>query len=145
MGLESKGRPYRLSAAELGMSVVTLNLEEQKAQLFYHFFSSFHLFFSLSFFLSSFLSLFFMILRSYFMFNQWFLPTCVYLYHMSIIWCLWRSKQDIVFPGTGVITGFKQPHGCCKFNLGPLQVQQMPLTTQPSLQHQVLLDQVDFL
>lgn len=42
-------------------------------------------------------------------------------------------RTEIEFPGTRVIDVFELLCGCWEFNLGPLQVQPVHLTNEPSL------------
>lgn len=57
------------------------------------------------------------------------LPAHIYVYHMSI-WCLQRSEEGIRFLRTGVIDGYKPTCRYWASNLGPLQEQQMLLTSE---------------
>jgi len=64
---------------------------------------------------------------------------CFYLYvcmhvHPVCAWCLRRSEEGIRSPGTGDKEGCEPPCGFWELNLGPLQEQQVLLTTEPSLQ-----------
>lgn len=53
--------------------------------------------------------------------------------HMSVhlihIW----SEEKVASLGTGVMGGCESPCGCWELNLGPLQDEQVLLTTQPPL------------
>ena len=59
------------------------------------------------------------------------LPECMSEYHLYI-WCLCRSEEGIGFPGTGVADGCEPLCGCWESNLGPLEEQQVLLTTELS-------------
>ena len=51
------------------------------------------------------------------------------------VWCLQRSEEGIRFFGTGVLNGCEWLRECSELNLGPLEEQQVFLTTESTLQH----------
>lgn len=60
------------------------------------------------------------------------LPSFMYVYYMCS-WCLWRSKEGIKSPETGVTEDREQPGRCWKSDLGPLLEQQvLNLWAEPS-------------
>ena len=61
------------------------------------------------------------------------LPACIYVY-LVCAWCLQSSGECISWPGTRVRAGSKPSYGCWAPTPGPLQEQQMLLTTEPSSQ-----------
>ena len=57
------------------------------------------------------------------------LLSCMYIHHVHT-WCLQKPEQTIRGPQTGVIDGCELPYGCLEPNLGPFQVQEVPLTPE---------------
>lgn len=60
------------------------------------------------------------------------LPAYTHLCHKRA-WYPWHSEEGVGSPGTGLIGGC-DPCGCCEPNPGPLQEQEVLVTTEPSLQ-----------
>ena len=73
---------------------------------------------------------------------MFFFYRCVYLmFFLSVYlctnihaWCLQRSEEGIRSPGTRALDGCEPVSRWWESNPGPLQEQQVPLTTGPSLQ-----------
>ena len=53
--------------------------------------------------------------------------------HLVCAWYLWRSEEDIRYPGARVMYYCEMSCGCWESNPGPLQKQEL-LTTETSLQ-----------
>lgn len=62
------------------------------------------------------------------------LPACIYVYHICVCLCLWKSEEDTGSHGTGVADSWEPP--CRYWNLVPLKEQGI-LTTELSFQPQV--------
>lgn len=59
-------------------------------------------------------------------------PACQHVQNVHV-WCLQRTEEVIVSPGTGVPVGYELPCGFWELNLDPEEKQQMFFTTEPSL------------
>jgi hypothetical protein len=61
------------------------------------------------------------------------LLACMFVCHICA-WCLKRLEEGIKSPGTGVTDDCEPSCGYWESNLGPLEEQLVPLTTELSLQ-----------
>jgi hypothetical protein len=64
------------------------------------------------------------------------LPACIYVYHVCNWWPQMSEEGTSDSPSPAVMCGCDQTCSCSELNPGPLQEQQVLLTTEPSLQLQ---------
>ena len=58
----------------------------------------------------------------------------LHMYYTTFMQCPKMQEEAIVSPGTGVTDSCELSCGCWKLNLGPLEAQQLLLTTETFLQ-----------
>lgn len=69
---------------------------------------------------------------------------CMSVYHMHA-WYLRMSEERVGSLGTGIMGSCEPPYKCWKLYLVPLQVQQVLLTSEPSLQPSCYLLKILFI
>ena len=62
-----------------------------------------------------------------------FLPACAHMHHLHTR-CHWRLDKDVRSSGIRIIDSCELSCGCLELNLGPLQEQQLILSSEPTLQ-----------